>query len=458
MAKKLIDEIPFCPHTPWGKQKLFLELTCKEALYGGAAAGGKSEALLMGALQFVLVPGYSALIVRKDTQRLRLAGGLIMRSHEWLTDSDAQWNGRDLQWTFPTKKEPATISFGYLSKQTDRYRYGSSEYQYIAFDELTEFLEDDYLFLFSRLRRRKSIDVPLRMRSASNPGGEGHEWVMRRFISDEAMRMAVDPDCTQGVFWKNGIAYLPARIRDNPAIDENEYRESLLHLPPVDRERLLNGDWLVREKTLIRPESLMRYAQCDHRLELLDAQGRPFAQIDDRECQRFVTIDPAGTGADVARERSGRQSSWTVLQVWDQPPRKHAGYLLLRHVIREKVMFDELIERIEQCHREWKPITMYIENEKLGQAAVSLCKGSLPLEEVSHESNDKVIRAGRLFAKLSRGEIRLPADPKPWLADLESEWLRWTGHPSEVCDQVDAAAYAAIVAEEIRGRVIRMPK
>ena len=51
----------FCPHQPWEKQRVFLDLPNKEAFYGGAAAGGKSEALLMAALQFVHVPGYAAL-------------------------------------------------------------------------------------------------------------------------------------------------------------------------------------------------------------------------------------------------------------------------------------------------------------------------------------------------------------------------------------------------------------
>src|SRR6185436_19414404 len=137
------------PHVPSARQRQFLDIDCLEAFYGGAAGGGKSEALLMAALQHVHKPGYAALILRKDTQRLALAGGLIPRSHEWLHDR-ADWNAGRRQWTFPSG---ATLSFGYLAHPLDKYRYGSSEFQFIGFDELTEFAEEDYLFLFSRLRR-----------------------------------------------------------------------------------------------------------------------------------------------------------------------------------------------------------------------------------------------------------------------------------------------------------------
>lgn len=443
--------IHFCPHTPWQKQQLFLDLECKEAFYGGAAAGGKSEALLMAALQYIDVPGYAALILRKDTQRLRLAGGLIPRSFEWLANSGHTWREQNRQWTFVNKKAPATITFGYLKDRQDKYRYGSSEFQYIAFDELTEFTEDDYLFLFSRLRKRKEIAAPLRIRSASNPGNLGHAWVLQRFIPDEARH----GDASESIYWKNGIAYVPARIRDNPAIDENEYRESLRHLPPLERERLMNGDWSVREEGLIQASWLMRYAERDQQLDLLDAEGRVFASIDQRECRRFVTIDPAGTSADRARESRGKPPCWTVMQVWDQPGGALSRYLLLRHVVRERVGFDGLCARIHNVYERWRPSRMYIENEKLGQAAVDQLGRQLPLETIRTLGNDKVTRAASLLVRLERGEVRLPHAPHPWLSALEAEWLGWTGLRDETCDQVDAAAYAAIVADELPTSPIR---
>lgn len=88
-----------------------------------------------------------------------------------------------------------------------------------------------YTYLFSRLRRLAGSKIPLRMRSASNPGGVGHEWVRARFI-DAA------PDA--------GCIFIPARLEDNPFLDQEGYRESLLKLSAVERAQLLEGDWQIR--------------------------------------------------------------------------------------------------------------------------------------------------------------------------------------------------------------------
>lgn len=423
------------PHEPSPKQRQFLALDCLEAFYGGAAGGGKSEALLMAALQFVHVPGYSALILRKDTQRLQLAGGLIPRSLEWFSGRDATWNANRRQWTFPTSGPPATITFGYLAHPLDKYRYGSSEFQFIAFDELTEFSEEDYLFLFSRLRKVKELPVPLRMRSASNPGGVGHVWVKQRFVSQES---------------GDGRAFIPARIADNPGLDQDEYRHSLSHLPSVLRERLMNGDWSVQEEGLFRADWLRYYVAVEtystEQLEIRDAAGRPVAVVPADKCRRFCTIDPAGTSADKARESRGRPASYSVVQVWDQPWGNEAKYLFLRHSWRGRVGFDGLCKVIREIHRAWRPEQLWIENEKLGQAAVDLLSADLPLETVATSGRDKVTRAAPLVLKFERGEILLPQLNTTWRQDFEAELLSWTGRDDQPSDQIDAAAYAAIIA------------
>lgn len=228
----------YIPHYPEPPQEAFLYLDCLEALYGGAAGGGKSDALLMGALQYADVPGYAAILFRRTYADLSLPGALMDRSKQWLAGTDARWMDVDKTWRFPSG---ATLSFGYLQTANDKYRYQSAEFQFVGFDELTQFPKDDYLYLFSRLRRPEGSPVPLRMRAATNPGGAGHRWVRQRFITKEP-----DPDVVETEAERRARIFIPAKLADNPNVDQQAYREALGQLDPQTREQLLNGDWNVR--------------------------------------------------------------------------------------------------------------------------------------------------------------------------------------------------------------------
>ncbi len=220
----------YIPHKPTPKQLAFLLLDNSEALFGGAAGGGKSDALLMAALQYVNVPGYAALLLRRSYTDLALPGALMDRAKAWLMPTDARWRDSSKTWQFPSG---ATLTFGYLEHMGDEYRYQSTEFQMIGFDELTQFDQAQYRYLFSRLRRVNELDVPLRMRSASNPGGIGHEWVRNRFIDADAI--------------EDGRVFISARLPDNPHLDQGAYVASLDQLDPVTRRQLLDGDWSARQ-------------------------------------------------------------------------------------------------------------------------------------------------------------------------------------------------------------------
>lgn len=226
----------YSPHQPYPKQLAFLLLECREAFYGGAAGGGKSDALLMAALQYVDVPGYAAILFRKSYADLTLPGALMTRAAEWLqpyVDSgEVHWNDKTKTYLFhcPGGGE-ATLSFGFLDNVNDKYKYQGAEFQFVGFDEVTQIVESNYRYLFSRLRRLKGTKVPLRVRGASNPGGIGHEWVKRRFLIEGPSK---------------GRVFIPANMKDNLALDVEEYNASLDQLDPITREQLKNGDWEVK--------------------------------------------------------------------------------------------------------------------------------------------------------------------------------------------------------------------
>ena len=211
------------------RQAFFLSAPVLEILYGGCAGSGKSGGLLASALQFVQYPGYSALLLRRTFTDLALEGSLIPMSHEWLYGTKAKWNGAEYKWTFPSG---AVLQFGYINNPTDKFRYKSSAWSFIGFDELSEFPEEsDYTYLFSRMRNKPGLNIPLRMRAASNPGGAGHDWVKRRFIATRAADRI----------------FVPAKAEDNKNhIDLKGYNIALDKLDPVTRAQLKHGDWNVR--------------------------------------------------------------------------------------------------------------------------------------------------------------------------------------------------------------------
>lgn len=212
---------PYIPVNPFHKQIKFLLSDEREVLYGGAAGGGKSVALLMGALQYVHYSDYAALILRRTYPELSQEGGLIDMAHDWLGGTDAEWNEQKKRWTFPSG---ATLQFGHMEHEKDRYRYQGSSYHYIGFDELTEFMETQYRFMFRSLRKEVDDHIPLRVRATSNPGGIGHEWVKTRFITGEK-------------------TFIPSTWRENPYLSRDEYEEALNMLDHVTRRQLKDGDW-----------------------------------------------------------------------------------------------------------------------------------------------------------------------------------------------------------------------
>ena len=237
------------PRTVWRpqpKQAEFLARPEYEVLYGGAAGGGKSDAMLAEALRQVGIPHYKGIIFRKTYKQLE---ELIDRSRTIYKAAfpRARYNGTEHCWRFPSG---AKIYFGNMQHAADRTNYQGKAYDFVGFDELTHFTWEEYSYLFSR-NRPTGPGTRVYMRATANPGGVGHSWVKERFISAappmtpvREVQTVKQPDGTTVTMQRSRI-FVPSTVFDNRALLDNDpgYLASLAMLPEAERKALLYGDW-----------------------------------------------------------------------------------------------------------------------------------------------------------------------------------------------------------------------
>ena len=232
--------------TPQKKQAVFQSRSEYEALYGGAAGGGKSDALLTEALRQVHIPHYRGLILRKTYPQL---SELVDRSRELYLGAypKAVYNDSKHFWLFPSGAE---IYFGAMEDTKNRRNYQGKRYDFIAFDELTHFTWEEYSYMFSR-NRPSGPGTRCYIRATTNPGGIGHGWVKERFITAAPpltpIKTKVQVPGPEGnlIELERKRIFVPSTVFDNGELLKNDpnYLANLSLLPEKEKRALLYGDW-----------------------------------------------------------------------------------------------------------------------------------------------------------------------------------------------------------------------
>jgi phage terminase large subunit-like protein len=467
----------YIPHKPFATQLEFLLIPHLDALFGGAAGGGKSDVLLMAALQFADTPGYSALLLRRTLVELKQNEALLDRAAQWLRgcptahySPDEHTYYFDATWPDGSPGPYAKLQFGYLGDYRVEERYQGAEFSFVGIDEAGHFENDQApRYLFSRIRKKvcpkhklkkdpttgemtpnympgcmycdvyKSI--PLRFRMSCNPGGPGHMWIKNRYQIEKELYDYIDPktkEVTKRVRWvgKNpNKPFIPSSLRDNEYIDQKSYRGALQELDEVRKLQLEHGDWDASPDSRFRVQDARFYKS---KGDYFVINGRGIFYKDLKRV--FMTADSAATVTEgmIDQDTSRKAPSHTVYSVWGLT---YDYQLLWLHMHRMRAEIPECVRHLVEIYKAWKPAYVKMETNGLGIGPAQLAS-MYGLNVVGNpKSKDKIQNSTNAQLRMRNNRIWFP-ESAPWLKACMDEVFTWTGHPGMSDDIVDTLSDA----------------
>jgi len=255
-----------------GKQYDCLASQADIVFFGGAAGGGKTYALLLEGTRALTIPQYGGVIFRREATELTRPGGIWAESQTVYGQIGWKSNNAALSWKIP---EQGTLKFAGLQLENDMYSWKGAQLDFLGFDEVTEFTERQFWYLFHRLRSRSGAIKPY-CRATCNPEANWVYDLVRWWIDEEGFAIpersgvirwfgridekiywfkeekdAITALATMGLderIQPKSFTFIPSTINDNPILLRNnpEYYATLAQAPADERDKLLMGNWKIK--------------------------------------------------------------------------------------------------------------------------------------------------------------------------------------------------------------------
>lgn len=254
-----------------GPQEMFLSTPVDIAFYGGAAGGGKTYALLMECLRHINNKHFGATIFRRNSNQIKNEGGLWDNAKQMYMPI----GGIPLENPRPTIrfKSGAKITFAHLQYENDKFGYQGAQIPLIGFDEITHFTASQFWYMLSR--NRSTCGVRPYIRGTTNPDADS--WVAKFIqwywdpetgyaIPERSGKIRYFTRMGDDIIWGDNpddvvkqspdiipeqvksFTFIASKLSDNKILMEKDpgYLGALRAQGKVERERLENGNWLIR--------------------------------------------------------------------------------------------------------------------------------------------------------------------------------------------------------------------
>ncbi len=415
-----------------GKQELFLATPADVAIFGGAAGGGKSFALLLEPLRHIGNGKFSAVIFRRTYPQVVNEGGLWDTAVGLYPQVGGRPKATTLEWRFPTG---ATIRFAHMQYEDNKLDWQGSQLPLLCWDELTHFSESQFFYMLSR--NRSLCGVRPYVRATTNPDAdswvakllawwinpetgfpiEERAGVLRWFIrlnerlvwADSAAELlAAHPEIPP-----KSLTFIPAKLTDNPILMQADpgYLANLLALPPVERGRLLDGNWKVRASAgkvfnrawfEIVPAAPSGGVTCRGWDFAATAKALAKDDPDFTAGVKLQVVDGVYYVLDCFAEQLGSVAAETAMRNICKQDAAEAGRVRSRYLVRWEIEPGAAAIRY---------------NRQLVASLAGLDAAG------QHSQGDKLLRAGPLAAQAQAGNVKLVAGAwnETWLAHMHGQ-------------------------------------